>query len=405
MRVSQFNVFTPSLFEGTTLLYNTLTGSFLSLGEEQLEQALTLLGRVAENVDPAELAHDELAQTLAKAGFIVRDDVDERAVVRERYWRKDEPSNRSISLTIAPTVSCNLSCTYCFQEHPPRRMSDENIAAIKEYVADRLSAASGLYIMWFGGEPLLGFDVIRELNEYFTEACAEAGVPYKQSMVSNGMLLKGERLEYFCRQGNVSYIQITLDGPPRVHDTRRLQMNGKPTFRKILDNIKEAAGRVRISLRVNVDKTNGHLLDELIEILGNEGLRDRVSPYLGHVLPYTSTCQEVDQVAYTKEEFAELETSFKLALFENGFRPSVSLPRPRFGNFCVADHPNGALFSPGELVFRCWNETTGTPEQASGHLEGGEVEASEAQSRNRDLWSSYDPHSHAECQECLVQPL
>src|SRR5688500_15281873 len=107
-------------------------------------------------------------------------------------------------------------------------------------------------------------------------------------MITNGSLLRGERLEYFARQKNVSYVQITLAGPPEVHDRRRLQVNGKPTFRTILENIKAAASSLRISLRINVDKTNAHLLGEFLDILEAEGLRDKVSPYLGHVLPYTA---------------------------------------------------------------------------------------------------------------------
>lgn len=403
MKLSQFNVVAPSFFEGTTLLYNSLTGSFLSLAEAPFQEVVSILERVAETGDPFTVEGQELATTLVEAGFIVPEEIDERAVVRARY--RQSAATQGISLTIAPTVGCNFACTYCFQEHPTRRMSAENIAAIQKHVADRLDTASGLYVMWFGGEPLLAFDVIRELSAYFTKACAEAGLPFRQSMITNGLLLRDERLEHFCKQDNVNFVQITLDGPPAVHDDRRRRANGGPTFRKIIDNIKAAAGRLPISVRINVDRSNADHLEELVQLLGDEGLRDLISPYLGHVLPYTSVCGEVEQVAFTNEEFAELEANFQLMLFEGGFRPSVGLPKPRFGNFCVADHPQGGVLAPDNLVFRCWNETTAPPEQASGRLCGGSVEASEVQTSNRARWDEYDPHGFEACQACIVQPL
>jgi uncharacterized protein len=402
LKVSQFNVYAPSLFEGTTLLYNTLSGSFLALDQAQLASTVGILDHVEDGHLLAASPDPAFAQTLANAGFIIGDNIDERAIVRSRYRGRDSTGNAGISLTIAPTISCNLGCTYCFQEHPNRHMSEENIDAIKRHVSERIEASSGLYVMWFGGEPLIAFKVIRELNEHFTKVCADAGRPYQQSMITNGVLLRDERLDYFRSQKNLSYVQITLDGPPEAHDRRRIPVNGKPTFHTILANIKAAADDLPISIRVNVDRTNAHLLDEFVRILDEEGLRDKVSVYLGHVLPYTTVCESVDSVAFTKEEFAEREVAFQLMLFQRGFRPSVSLPRPKFGNMCVADHPNGAVFAPGNLVFRCWNEVAENADKASDVLGG---EADDTQNATRRVWDEYDPFSHEECRTCLVQPL
>jgi uncharacterized protein len=405
MKVSAFNVYATSLIEGTKLMYNTLSGSFLSLPDRDFDSAVDVLAAVEDGLWRPGVFDPAIERKLAEGGFVLDSAVDERAVVRSRYWGKDEASRAALSLTIAPTVSCNFGCTYCFQEHPNRKMSAEDVQAIKRYVAENIGTADGLYVTWFGGEPLVAFSVIRELNEYFTETCGQAGKKYEQSMITNGMLLRDQRLEYFRAQDNVSYIQITLDGPPQAHDLRRLQVDGRPTFCKILANVKAAADDLPISIRVNVDKTNVEALEELIEILEVEGLRGRVSVYLGHVLPYTEVCADVNDVAFTIEEFAAIEANFNLILLERGFRPNASLPRPQGGNLCVADHPKGAVLAPGNLVFRCWNEVAELADKASGSLEGSQITSTNQQQGTRQRWDDYDPFSHQECQQCIVQPL
>lgn len=403
MKVSRYNVYTPALVGEATLVYNTFTGSFRAFENTEFERVLSTLEAVDERTisEP----HTTILAELLECGFVVPQGQDEASAVRERYWSKDSGVGHALSLTIAPTVSCNFGCSYCFQEHPNRTMKEEDIQAIKDYVAARIEAAGSLHILWFGGEPLIAFRVIEQLNEFFTELSEKTGTPYSQSMITNGMLLAGKRLEFFERQPNVGYVQITLDGPPEVHDRRRLLVSGKPTFATILENIVAAADTVPISIRVNVDNTNADRVENLLDVLLEAGLRDRVSVYLGHVQSFTEACEGVEQTGLTTEEFAAVESNFALAQLERGFRPNVSLPKPHFGSQCVADHPGGAVLAPEKLVFRCWNEVAETAEHASGTLNGGDVDSTPQQAETRAKWDQYDPFTHEECQTCAVQPL
>ncbi|WP_433928895.1 radical SAM protein [Sorangium cellulosum] len=404
MKPSEFNVFVDAHVDGVVIAYNTFTGSMLTCDAGELARVEAALG--APDAAPASARDAALRERLVACGFLVADGLDERRALRSRYDRR-QASTGAVALTLAPTVSCNFGCTYCFQEHPKRRMSEDDVLAVKRHVAGNLGPGSSLHVTWFGGEPLLAFDVIEELTPYFHEIAGERGGRFRQSMITNGSLLDEQKADFFAAQGNFDFLQITLDGPPAVHNKRRLTTNGQPTYDRILANVERASGRLPITLRVNVDRSNVDHLAAFVDLLAARGLLPRVSVYLGHVLPYTDVCSGVGSAALTKEEFAAVQASFDFALFERGIRPPFSLPKPRFGNLCIADNPRGAVVAPDGLVFRCWNEVATTEREASGLLAPGSgAVVSEGSAReNRAAWDGYDPFAHAVCQTCKVQPL
>lgn len=402
MKLSQFNVFMPAHIEGTIIAYNTFTGSYFTCPEAELAQIEELCSNLPTDAGGSV---SSLLDKLIHCGFVIGDEVDERAQLRQRYALKKRATG-NVALTLAPTINCNFGCTYCFQEHPKKRMSDDDVAALKRYVEQQLGTDATLHVTWFGGEPLLAFHAIEELTPFLTAAAAERGSRFRQSMVTNGSLLDAEKVEFFAGQANVDFMQITLDGPPVVHDKRRMMSGGRATFERILTNIEYACERLPITIRINIDRTNKDRLAEFVDLLVARGIADRVSLYLGHLLPYTEVCGDVESVALSKEEFAGVQADFDFSLVERGFRPPFGLPKPRFGNLCIADNPRGAVVSPGGLIFRCWNEVAATEDAASGLLNTrGDVTSDGAMKANREQWTQYDPFAHEQCRTCKVAPL
>lgn len=77
-------------------------------------------------------------------------------------------------------------------------------------------------------------------------------------MITNGYLLDADKIEQL-NQLRINAIQITLDGPEEVHDTRRLLGSGRPTFRRIIENVRtlmNSSYKGFCSIRVNINKTN-----------------------------------------------------------------------------------------------------------------------------------------------------
>ncbi len=389
------------------MAYNTFSRGFMSLSESDFQFVGKLILDIESGAISSEsqLRETSLGDQLLSSGFIVQDEVDERSLVGKRYFEYKD-ATQHLSLTIAPTINCNFGCTYCFQEHPNKKMSAENIRDIKQHVENNLKSDTGLHITWFGGEPLMGLKMIKELAEFFSDICIKRNCDYTQSMVTNGSLMVEAVINYIEQQGNYRYVQITLDGPPQIHNLRRAFSGGKASFEKILANIEAAKGRINITLRVNVDKRNYHHLSELVSLLSERNLLDTVSMYLGRVTDYTEVCgDEVKNYSLSVPEFAEVESRFEFCLLEHGVRPSASLPEPKFGNFCGADNPNSFLFSPEGLVFKCWNEAAESTKEASGILKNGEIVVKVNHVETKSNWDNYNSFQYEKCDSCSVQPL
>lgn len=73
-------------------------------------------------------------------------------------------------------------------------------------------------IDWFGAEPMMGFAVLRDLAESFVVAAEEYGVEYHSTIVTNGSLLNARNLDQLVRRCRVDQFDLTLDGPPEIHD-------------------------------------------------------------------------------------------------------------------------------------------------------------------------------------------
>lgn len=89
---------------------------------------------------------------------------------------------------------------------------------------------------------------------------------------------------------DIHYIQVTLDGSKQAHDSRRILHNHQPTFEHILDNIRECADILNISIRINVDKTNINEATEIFDWLERYGLKGRVGYYLAPVDDINGVC-------------------------------------------------------------------------------------------------------------------
>ena len=128
------------------------------------------------------------------------------------------------------THRCNLNCVYCYiSEKQNKDMPLETAASI---LAPHLSRknAPPLQILLMGGEPLLAFDMIRELISW----CAKKGWDRKYCFFAstNGTLLTKERKEWISRYKDVLTLALSYDGLPMVQDRNRTQSSSRqsPVF-------------------------------------------------------------------------------------------------------------------------------------------------------------------------------
>lgn len=208
---------------------------------------------------------------------------DEYAVVADVAARVHAiASSQAPEFVFAVSYACNLACAYCFQDS--LRSDPTNAPRLKAMtpamvdrlfgVMDEISGRSApearrapRRITLFGGEPLT--PALRPVVEHVLARLRSEG-PFSLSAVTNGTRL--DAFSDLLGPDGISFLQVTVDGPPEVHDSRRIGPAGEPSFAAILRNVAMALGRgTQVKLRVNVDRDNLAGLPRLAEILNLQG--------------------------------------------------------------------------------------------------------------------------------------
>jgi uncharacterized protein len=184
----------------------------------------------------------------------------------ERNWTAAWAEDH-LHLILMPTEKCNFRCVYCYEDFSIGRMKRSVIDGVKALIRRRAPSLSSLDINWFGGEPTLAGDIVREVMTDVQEVARVHGISLFGGMTTNGFLLNAEAYRRFYDCG-IGHYQITLDGPREQHDTTRLRINGQGSFDTIWSNllaIKQVEAGGEILLRIHRTRQNVALIPEFAE--------------------------------------------------------------------------------------------------------------------------------------------
>ncbi|WP_068165716.1 radical SAM/SPASM domain-containing protein [Rhodococcus phenolicus] len=324
------------------------------------------------------------------------------------YAAAGEPKN----YCFITTYRCNLSCSYCFQSNAEQRIVTNRMLSLAD-------AEAGLQVMenetatvdpgtprsrvlLFGGEPLLPRQ--REVVETIVRGCQRLG--YSLEATTNGYFL--EKFEDLLGPSLIEHLQISLDGPPEIHNTRRIPVNGAPTFDKIWRNIQRALDKgCTISLRCNLDRRNLDGFVKLAEFLEAEGTLD----HPGLDLRYSRVVPDFesrDAVADVALDYDELESHLLDAIETHPVLKKVPAPsdihdlatwmQRRFptktSRHCGAVQRN-VYFGPDREIYPC-HETVGKVELSIGVYRDGEIRYNSSRSK----WTDRRPDQLTMCRRC-----
>lgn len=137
---------------------------------------------------------------------------------------------------------CNLSCKYCFAGKGKYKGKAEYMSeAVAKKAVDFLIANSGnrkiLEMDFFGGEPLMNFDVVKSTVEYAKKEGKRTGKTFLFTLTTNGVLLNDEVAKWL--NDEMENVVLSVDGRREVHDGVRKTVNGKGSYDVIIDNIKK----------------------------------------------------------------------------------------------------------------------------------------------------------------------
>ncbi len=176
-------------------------------------------------------------EELKEAGQLFTEDVYKDVIID---FKKRKTVVKALCLHIAH--DCNLACKYCFADegeyHGKKRelMSLEVGKKALDFLIENSGNRVNLEVDFFGGEPLMNFDVVKELVAYGRAREKEAGKNFRFTLTTNGVLLNDEVIE-FCNK-EISNVVLSLDGRKEVHDNMRPTRNGKGSYDVIVDKFK-----------------------------------------------------------------------------------------------------------------------------------------------------------------------
>ncbi len=176
----------------------------------------------------------------------VRRDVD--TLVGEGLLDAPEPAAYPVksgevkALCIHICHDCNLRCRYCFADegayHSAREfMSERTAKKAIDFLIEHSGNRKVLEADFFGGEPLMCLDTIKNVVAYAREQGEKHGKKFLFTTTTNGVLLGDDATDFFNRE--MENVVLSLDGRKQVHDAIRKTVNGKGSFDVCFNNIKK----------------------------------------------------------------------------------------------------------------------------------------------------------------------
>lgn len=149
--------------------------------------------------------------------------------------------HRMEQLVLQVTQECNLRCGYCVysglygdnRTHKEKHMSFENAKKAIDFYLQRVTESDCIRVAFYGGEPLLKFDLIKQCVSYIEENVSGHKIQF--NMTTNGTLLTEQVGDFLVE--HKFYIAVSLDGPRNEHNINRRFRSGKGSFDVIMKNI------------------------------------------------------------------------------------------------------------------------------------------------------------------------
>ena len=178
---------------------------------------------------------------------------------------------KALCLHIAHT--CNLNCSYCFASqgkyHGERAlMSFEVGKRALDFLVENSHGRTNLEVDFFGGEPLMNFDVVKQLVAYARSIEKEKGKNFRFTLTTNGVLIDDDVIDFANKE--MSNVVLSLDGRKGVHDRFRVDYAGKGSWEKIVPKFQklvEARGGKNYYMRGTFTHHNPDFLKDIQTML------------------------------------------------------------------------------------------------------------------------------------------
>ena len=385
MKWSKYNIIVEN-GNGQYLLYNCVDDKLMVC----VEEVKKLLENNIDHVDVIANIHPDLYQYLVNKTFIVENDVNEA----EQYidnLRKSDQSAEHLSITINPTLNCNLRCWYCYEKH---RVETSISSAVKESIEKLVNrrieeGLKDLFISFFGGEPLLEFDTfVYPFLISMKEKCDKNQIHLSIGFTTNAVLFTPERSAMLKKLNAPIHLQIPFDGSKELHDKIKKQEDGTGTYEIIMSNMRFIlASGYNVLIRCNYTNTNIDSFSKLIKDMNRIG-----KDYPNLVSFSFQAIWQEKESEETKDKLQQIYKEMKSNLVE--FNVSTLSQR------CYSEKENHIVINYNGDIYKCTARDF-VPELREGVLQqDGTITYNE---RYADRMET--KYGWIYCRDCIIMPI
>ncbi|MBE6928501.1 MAG: thioether cross-link-forming SCIFF peptide maturase [Ruminococcaceae bacterium] len=218
---------------------------------------------------------------------------------------------KALCLHVAHT--CNLNCAYCFAsqgEYQGDRavMSLEVGKRALDFLIEHSAGRRNLEVDFFGGEPLMNFDVVKQLVAYARQREKESGKNFRFTLTTNGVLIDDDVIDFSNRE--MSNVVLSLDGRKEIHDRYRVDYAGKGSWERIVPKFQklvEARGHKNYYMRGTFTHANPDFLKDIETMLDLGFTELSMEPVVcDPSSPSALTAEDLPIVMEQYEQLAEL---------------------------------------------------------------------------------------------------
>ncbi|MDH8677140.1 thioether cross-link-forming SCIFF peptide maturase [Fusibacter bizertensis] len=249
-----------------------------------------------------------IKETLDELDYLIDNDM---LFTDDTYVNSIEFNNRSPiikALCLHVAHDCNIRCAYCFASQGDFK-GDRSLMPFEvgKKALDLLVANSGnrrnLEVDFFGGEPLMNFEVVKQLVNYGRSLEAEHNKNFRFTITTNGVLLNDDNMAYINE--NMSNVVLSIDGRKEVNDKMRYTISGGGTYDIIIEKFKKLIEKREgksYYVRGTFTKNNLDFSNDVIHLADLGFKSTSVEPVVA---------KPTDSYAITEEHIAKLNSEYE----------------------------------------------------------------------------------------------